>query len=550
MFKALLKLRLREMLSQFTRRKGRGYAKNLSHGAYLILLAAVYCFVGFSIFQLFDSFAGGMVSMRLGAMYFGYSSIIGFGLALIGSVFATEAQLFEAKDNDTLLSMPIPPALILASRMISLYLQTLLYESLMMVPAAVAWFVHLKPFTLQQFLSWLVPTLFFPMIAMTVGCFLGWLLALASSHVRNKSYLQMGVSGVLLAGYFFMFSYVTSEMDGFSAGLKLITGQTLRSIWPAYQYGLACTGNWGSVANVILVSVLPLLCVWLLISKFFFHVVNEHHHVRKRVYTEKTLHVLSVRRALIQRERRQLLADGSYLLNAGMGILMVPILTIVFLIFRSDFQTIADELSNLFRMEDSLPIQEFAGSIRDVGMLLVTVLMCMIATTITISASSLSMEGKTIWHAGILPVSGKDFLMAKVYLHLLLSTPVFLCCSLVFQFCLPGSTLARILLMVSPVLMNVLIALLGMVLNVLHPKFDWTSSVQVIKRSLPVAVCLLGGFFLIAGSAMVYFQWLVNLMNPTVFLAACTLVMLLLSAGLILYLHTAGVKKLRTYYAR
>ena len=109
MLKVLIRLRLKEMLSQFNRKKKSGYAKNLSHGAYLLLMVGVYLFCGFSIFQVFDAAAEAMVRLNGGSLYFGYSSIVGFGLAVIGSVFATQSQLFEAKDNDTLLAMPIRP---------------------------------------------------------------------------------------------------------------------------------------------------------------------------------------------------------------------------------------------------------------------------------------------------------------------------------------------------------------------------------------------------------------------------------------------------------
>ena len=104
MLKVLIRLRMQELMSQLNRRKKRGIAQNLSQGAYAVLMGLVYLFCAFSIFQIFDEIAEPMIRLNAGSLYFGYSSIIGFGLALIGSVFATQSQLFEAKDNDTLLS--------------------------------------------------------------------------------------------------------------------------------------------------------------------------------------------------------------------------------------------------------------------------------------------------------------------------------------------------------------------------------------------------------------------------------------------------------------
>ena len=504
MLKVLIRLRMQELMSQLNRRKKRGIAQNLSQGAYAVLMGLVYLFCAFSIFQIFDEIAEPMIRLNAGSLYFGYSSIIGFGLALIGSVFATQSQLFEAKDNDTLLSMPIRPSMILASRMISLYIQALLYESIMMIPAGVAWFVHKAPFRVSEFACWFIPTLFVPMLAVTVGIVLGWVLAM--------------------------------------------TGQTLKAIWPAYQYGLACAGHWGSVLNVILVTTIPLVCAWLFVSRFFFHIVNDHHRAKRVEYVEKKLPVFSPRHALLVRERRRLFSDGSYVLNSALGILMAPVFTIVFLIFRGDILEVMDKLLAGVSLEN-VAEHGFFSAIEDTGLIAVAVFLCLLATTISITAPSLSLEGKTIWHAGILPVRGRDFLLAKVKLHLLMCVPVFVVCSTVFQFCLPGSIAARLLLLISPVMMNVLIALLGMVMNVLHPRFDWISSQQCIKRSMPVFVCMLGGFFLIVLSGYVYIQWLADILNLTQFLAICTVLMAAISAGLFAWLVTGGEKRLNTYFS-
>ena len=548
MLKVLLKLRLREQLSRLTKAKRRGIAGNLGSTGYLILLIGIYCFMMYNMFTLFDPFAGAMKMLNLGSTYFGYASIVGFGLAIIGSAFSTQSQLFEAKDNDTLLSFPIRPSTILASRMISLYILALVYESLMLLPAGAAWFKH-AGITVSSFFSWLIPSLFVPMIALTIGCIVGWLLAILSSHVQNKSYLQMGVSALMLAGYFFIFFRATSEMDALTTGMQIISGQMLRAIWPASQYGLACAGNWKSVGFVILVSVLPLCLVWKIISQFFFHIVNEHHHVRKKEYVPSALRVLTPRRALIQRERRRLFSDGSYVINAGIGILMAFIITVIFAIFYPDLRDGLASLHDMLAPAAETAGQDFAADMMSIGMFLATILLCMMATTVTITAPSLSLEGKTIWQAGVLPIRAIDFLMAKVALHFLLSAPVFLICSLIFEVLLKGSILMRILLIFSPMAMNLLIALFGMVMNVIHPKFDWTSSQQCIKRSLPVAVCMLGSMFLIFGAGFVYFNWLYTYIAPSIFLGICTILMLILSAGMYFWLRSVGSRKLQTYYA-
>ena len=56
-------------------------------------------------------------------------------------MFTAKAQLFEARDNELLLSMPIKPSAILASRMVSLLLLNLGFELLVAIPA-VSYFIE------------------------------------------------------------------------------------------------------------------------------------------------------------------------------------------------------------------------------------------------------------------------------------------------------------------------------------------------------------------------------------------------------------------------
>ena len=46
---------------------------------------------------------------------FATAGLMALGLSVFGSVFATQSQIYDAKDNGLLLSMPIPPRTILLS---------------------------------------------------------------------------------------------------------------------------------------------------------------------------------------------------------------------------------------------------------------------------------------------------------------------------------------------------------------------------------------------------------------------------------------------------
>ena len=121
MLKALLKVRLLAIVSWFT---GSSRKKKAQSKAQLIGFAALmlYAFgtMGFLFWHLFETIAAPFHMVGLDWLYFAMLCIMSFGLMFIGSVFTAKAQLFEAKDNDLLLSLPLKTGHILLSRMFML----------------------------------------------------------------------------------------------------------------------------------------------------------------------------------------------------------------------------------------------------------------------------------------------------------------------------------------------------------------------------------------------------------------------------------------------
>ena len=75
-------------------------------------------------------------------LYFLLITMIAVALGVFGSVFNTFASLYLAKDNDLLLSMPIPVRAIMVSRLLGVYLMGLLYSGIVMLPAVIVYLVN------------------------------------------------------------------------------------------------------------------------------------------------------------------------------------------------------------------------------------------------------------------------------------------------------------------------------------------------------------------------------------------------------------------------
>lgn len=94
--------------------------------AFVLLMVGV---IGGMFFALSLVLCEPMSAVGMDWMYFALMGFTSVFLGAFGSVFNTFSSLYLSKDNDLLLSMPIPVNAIMVSRLLSVYLMGLMYSS-------------------------------------------------------------------------------------------------------------------------------------------------------------------------------------------------------------------------------------------------------------------------------------------------------------------------------------------------------------------------------------------------------------------------------------
>ena len=142
MLKTLLRVRLAAFAAYFT---GASRSQKKRSGAQKIamLLLMLYCFAAFGMlfYTSFSALADVYAKLSLGWLYFAIMSLLAILLGAFGSVFNTYSGLYLAKDNDLLLSMPIPVGTIMVSRLLGVYLMGLMYSGVVLIPAAAVYLI-------------------------------------------------------------------------------------------------------------------------------------------------------------------------------------------------------------------------------------------------------------------------------------------------------------------------------------------------------------------------------------------------------------------------
>lgn len=435
------------------------------------LLGGIFTFLSASLCAPF-------VSAEADWLYFAMMGLIAVFLGAFGSVFNTYAGLYLAKDNDLLLSLPIPVRTIIAARLSSVYLMGLMYSSIVIVPAIVVYWI-VAPVTVSAVVGSILMAFLISVIVLILSCVLGCAVAKLSRKMRNKSILAVLASLMFIAAYYFVYFKAQQIVMDLVANAAEYGEKIRGAAYPVYLFGRMGQGD-GVAIVVVTAAVATLLALtWLLLSRSFLGLATSggnNHTAAKRARGDAK--VKSVSAALLAKELGRFSSSSNYILNCGLG-------TVLLLV-----------CSALLAIKGSTLMEMLGAVWSDTGMIAVLLScgVCLIAAMNTITAPSVSLEAKNLWLAQALPVEPWQSLRAKALVQILLSTiPAFFCAVCAVIVVRPDVATA-VLMALLPLLFTVLAAFFGLFMNLKSPNLTWTNEIVPIKQSMAVMVTLFSGW--------------------------------------------------------
>lgn len=520
MLRILIKAQMQSVLASLVRSKKGKNASMLAAVLLVLFLAAVFLF---AFGAMFLALAEPFNAVKLGWFYFALAAAMAFALGFVGSVFTAQQQLFAARDNELLLSMPIAPRYILGARMVVLLLMNYALTLVVLIPAIVIWAVKVG-FSAVGLVCFIIAALLLPLLILTFTCFFAWILALISARMRNKTIVTTVLYVLFLIAYFYFYMNMQNLLTELIANSEQISGAFV-SIYPLYAFGQAALGNWLHLAGFAACCIVPFAIVYAILSRGFLAVTTRRPAAKKLVYRERTLTVSSVRSALLKKELRRFSANGMYILNAAMGSIMTIIAAVALLIYSG----------KLYPLLAVVPNGWIAG--------ILTAALCFLCATDVISAPSISLEGKTLWLLKSLPVRPRDILLSKVDLHLVIALPSTLIASICCVIAIPMGVADAAAVVIIPVLMCVFGALLGVVMNLRFPKFDYINETAVIKNSASVALTMFASWGVLAVPIILYVFVLSSVLSVTALLYICAALLAVACALMYAYLGRGGERR-------
>lgn len=528
MLKLLVKKQFLEMFRSFfynqkTQRARSAVGSVAFVAGYVLLMLGV---IGGSFGMLFSQICLPLAAVGMTWMYFLMAAMLSLLLGVFGSVFSTFSSLYQARDNDLLLSLPIPVRCILISRLLAVYLMGLMFGGVVMLPAILVYWCTVR-LSAAVIVCPLVMLLAVSVIVFLLSCALGWVVAKINSKLKNRSFLIALASLAGIGLYYVVYFKLTGLVQELLHNAAFIGAQVKGAAYPLYLFGAAAAGNWPALLGLLAVVAVLFALVWQLLSRTFLKLATASGATAKARYKGVGAKTRRPAAALLAREFRRFTGSANYMLNCGLGTLMMPIAAVLLLVkgdaavqaLRTTFGAHADLLT--------------VGAAAALGALI---------SMNDSAAPSVSLEGRSIWLVQSLPVRPWLVLRAKLLVQLLVTVPPALLCVAGMSYALRLPAAQAALLLAFGLSFCVLTASFGLFANLKSPNLSWTNELYPIKQSMAVFSALFGGWVYVLALGVGGFL-LAGHLAPAAWLGCCIGLNLVLGGALLVWLRTRGSRR-------
>jgi ABC-2 type transport system permease protein len=490
MLKVLLKKQFLEVFKSYfyDAKKNKMRSKGAIIGWFVFFVVIMVGMLGGIFASMALSLCGGLVEAGMDWLYFLLMSGVAVFLGVFGSVFNTYSSLYLSKDNDLLLSMPIPVRTIMIARLLNVYLMGAMYSAVVLIPALVVYW-HTAGATAANAICALALLVIVTVSVLLLSCLLGWVVARISLKLKNKSYFTVLLSLLFLGGYYFVYFKANALIQQLLVNAETYGEKIKGAAYALYLFGRIGEGDLLCAALFLAAVAILFALTWIVLSRSFLRIATASAGTGKARYTEKRVQKKSPYAALLGKEFGRLTSSANYMLNCGLGVLLIPSCGVLLLIKGRMFCDV---------------IGEALSGRTDSAAVLVCAALCMLSCMNDMAAPSVSLEGKCLWIPQSLPVEPKTALRAKASVQLILTGLPMLFAAVCAAIVVPASAAVKALLCVAPLTYAAFSAVFGTVVGVRMPLLEWTNEVVPIKQSGAVMIAMFGGWAVCAVFAGLY----------------------------------------------
>ena len=405
-------------------------------------------------------------------MYFALMGVMATFIGVSGSLFTANSTIYQAKDNDFLLSLPIPQWMIVFVRIAMIFLVSAVFEIMVMFPVIlVYWAVAAPP--IWSLLFQVVTVLLMPVIAVAISCLIGWVSAVVNSKVRKQAIFSVVTSLAFIGVFYYVYWNLYNYMQLIISNADVVGGVIRIALFPFYLMGLASKGNLlGFVGFAVLMAAVAAL-VLKLVSSNFVELASKSQVVARRKHNGKTGKADSPVMALFKKELQRFTSSSVSMMSCALGSIMMTLIGVM-CFFAGEWI-----ITTFMGMQDGA-----TENIPLVALLIVT----MMTSMNTITATSISLEGKHFWMLKVFPVSPWQVFKAKLGVHMVITGVPAAFCAVAFAIAGRVEIKVMLVMILATLVFAVYTGLVGLLCNLKFPNFTWTNEAQAVKQNTSVMI--------------------------------------------------------------
>lgn len=499
----------------------------------ILAYAVLIIYAIFSLLTTFYGFANNAITFLSDYQMISYAITLFF----VGATFSTfmftvynaKSAMFNANDNDMLLSLPIKPSTILASRLIYIMIWNLITCLFVMGPVFIVYAIKVNV-SMAYYPYALIVFLLLPVIPTIIASVIGYIIAYFTAKSNMKNWFEIIMSFVLIFVIYYaignisnILNYLVTNIDNFDKILKY-------GFYPIYLVS-QIFNNYDimSLMLFIIINLLLFVGFTFILSINFKKIIAKLQENRSRSnYVMRNLRIKNVSASLYRKELKRFLSSPIYVFNATTGVMMFIIAAIATVFY--DKKVIIDAMG-------------FTDASLSPLMLLTPVIVFVVFLSNSTSAS-ISLEGKNFWIVKSLPVEPIKILWSKIYLNMSYIL-VFVFAGLVIIFLtLKLSVIELIVLLFLAFLSSLVATQYGLLINLKFPNMNAVNDVVIVKRSASVMIMVFSSMILIFGVVQLYSS-LSSLVSFNVFLWIVMVLLFVIALIENYILKTWGVKRFK-----
>ena len=495
-----------------------------------IILFGLIFFVMWSYANMFMEQLNKVNMEFVGLMIFVFITTI---MTLIEGIYKSSNLLFNCKDDNLLFSLPINKSTVLFIRIFKFYIFELLYNSMFLIPAMVA-YIRWANIDQTYYLMSFIGLLLFPMIPIAISCVIGMFISSISSKFKKSSIVQIIVTTLFLLGILYVSFNLQGLIVKISENASSINDLIIKLYYPAGLYiKLINNFNIMDLAFFIGINVLIFGFTIIVLSKRYFK-VNSNVKTIKTKNLDKNYKIKTNKPiiSLIKKELSRFTTSPVFITNAGFGLVLFIVGCIMMAL---KFENIGNPLAEQMKI-----------SIEQLKLYIPLVLFAFIIFTsllTSITSSMISLEGKTFGILKSLPVKPYTVIKAKILTAVLIMIPCILIGDSIVIAKFGCNILELIMIIIASIILPLVSETIGIAINLKFPKMDATNDTEIVKQSMSSSIAVFIGMGLIGLTIFGIVKLITLNLYIDLIMAILLGIYLLLYAFLLIYMKKSGVKK-------